>query len=412
MRPLLALPVFVFLLLATTGCVSHSPVACGGKGRSARVFFATDRRQQPTDAVSLHFGPERNRPPGLNLGWEEISFGPQHRVGQLDDAVAIAPAHSETPSVGGERSSALQRTDVQIDAFVNNTLRPAIRAARPPVAGGPRHVFVFVHGFNTSFDEAIRKTGQFAGDLDLVNCAGQAQGVAIAYSWPSGSALFGYLADEENAEWTQQRLAPFLRALTRVCQAEGARLHLVAHSMGSRALIRSLSELANGCEKPGRLADDVILLAPDMGRGLFDQYIDRVLPLIGHLTIYVSARDEALTISSFLHGGHHRLGLLESTVYAALQLTGLARDHRDLGELSQSAPNGKFDMIDVTHSLANHFGHSYEDPAFIRDFHELVIHGAPAGAGSRANLQPRQTHQNIFFGRAGESLHYFQLQGQ
>ena len=302
------------------GCATRAPLACPAglaASRSASVFFATDR-QQHGGGGKLKFGPERTDPPGLNMGWERVALGPAHRIGKVDSAVAITPAHSQMESAAGARVNALRRTDAEIGAFVNSKLRLAIRSTPPARAGAPRQVLVFIHGYNTTFDEAVRKTAQLAGDLELVGCAGAARGVAIAYSWPAQGTLLSYLADEENAEWTQQRLEPFLQALARVCRQEGAELNLVAHSMGARALVRALAELANACKTTGKLADHVILLAPDIGKGLFDQYVERFLPAVGHLTLYVSARDKALSLSSLLHGGHERLGLIESTLMAAL----------------------------------------------------------------------------------------------
>ena len=317
-------------LLFGAGCAGpRAPLACPPElagSRAAKVFYATDRRQEP-DGGALRFGRERTDPPGLHMGWERVTLGPGHRLGKVDGAVAITPAHEQTESAEGAREDALRRTDAEIAAFVERRLRPAIRSAPPPRAGEPRQVLVFIHGYNTTFDWAVRKTAQLAGDLDLVTCAGEMRGVAIAYSWPAQGTLLSYLADEENAEWTQQRLAPFLQALSRACRQERAELNVIAHSMGTRALVRSLADLANACEQQHRrekLADQVILLAPDIGKGLFDQYVERFLPLVGHLTIYVSARDRALGLSTLLHGGHRRVGLIESTVLAALEITGCA----------------------------------------------------------------------------------------
>ncbi len=395
-------------LLLGAGCAGHrTPLACPqgpAALRSAKVFYATDRSLKSTD-MGMRFGRERTDPPGLHMGWERVTLGPRHRIGRLDDSVALTPAHEQSNSAGGSAADALRRSDAEITSFIEERLRPAIRSAPAPHPGERRQVLVYIHGYNTNFDWAVRKTAQLAGDLGLVTCAGEMRGVAITYSWPAQGTLLSYLADEENAEWTQQRLAPFIRALGRACLQEGAQLNLVAHSMGARALVRSLADLANTCEEQHRrenLVDQVILLAPDMGKGLFDQYIERFLPLVRHLTIYVSARDRALGISALLHGGHGRVGLFESTVLAAVKLTGdftgLGReDHRKIGALdAQMRASGKLDMIDVSESMATSLGHSYDDPAFIRDLRELIYNHTPAGTGARSTLQPRKLKKGLF----------------
>jgi esterase/lipase superfamily enzyme len=403
------------LFLFATGCATKAPLACsdaGAKPRIATVYYATDREQQ--GGAESRFGPKRTDPPGLHLGIERVSIGREHRLGKVDAAVAMAATNERTESADGPRTDALRRTDAEITAFVNTTLRRAIRATPRTTNGGTRPVLLFVHGYNTTYPEAVRKTAQLAGDLEFVTCSGDARGVAIAYSWPAQGKLLGYLADEENAEWTQQRLAPFIQALARVCRQEGAELHLMAHSMGARALIRSLADLANsGGQQAGteRLADHVVLLAPDIGKGLFDQYVERFLPLVGHLTIYVSARDRALSLSRLLHGGHQRVGLIESTLLAALELTGLRRDdHRELGYGTRAVAEGRVDMIDVTGSFATQFGHSYEDPSFIRDLREVIYRDTPAGTGARSVLQQRETGPGVFLNMGKRQLRYFRLE--
>ena len=416
MRSAIAALLMLALPFAGSGCATRGPLACPSSqadSRSVKVFYATDRKRA-SGPGTWTFGGERTDPPGINLGSERVLLGPGHRIGTVDAAVRITPAHGHPAAQRDTRSAALQRTDAQIAAFADSELRAAIRSAPPPHAGGRRKVLVFIHGFNTTFDYALRKTAQLAGDLDLVNCAGETRGVAVAYSWPARGKLLSYLADEENAEWTQQRLAPFLQSLSRVCREERADLCLVAHSMGARALVRSLADLASAGSSRERIADQVVLLAPDIGKGLFDQYVERLLPLVGHLTIYVSARDRALSLSTLLHGGHQRLGLLETTVFAALELAGLHRGgHRELGSVPVTpGSRGKTDMIDVSHSMASQFGHTYEAPEFIHDLRGLICHSTPAATGGRGLLQRGEIPRDSFRERIETGLTYFRLKSR
>ena len=64
-------------------------------------------------------------------------------------------------------------------------------------------------------------------------------------------------------------------------------------------------------------------------------------------------------------------------------------------------------MIDVSGSFATQFGHSYDDPAFIRDLRELIYHNTPAGTGARANLERREIGPGLF--RSVKRLSYFRL---
>lgn len=413
--------VWLGLLLSLGGCATRAPLACpqAPAGRAAQVLFATDRRQDDPakrhgSPGSLGFGPDRSDPPVLQMGWQEVRLGPRHRLGSLDSAVSLAPAAIRPHGDGLPLQSSLRQSDREIVSFATSTIRAAIHAGPPPGPGERRQVLLFIHGYNDTFDYAILKTAQLAADLDLVTCQGQMRGVAIAYSWPAEGTFLSYLADEENAEWTQQRFVVFLKALAAITQQEGADLHIIAHSMGARLLVRGLAEIsiAGGAGAPGHpLFSQIILLAPDIGRELFNQYAERALPLIGHMTLYVSAKDRALALSSILHGGHHRLGLIESTLGTALNLTGLtaADNPRELaGVTEQGAVATRIDMVDVTGGLTDLVGHSYGDPAFIADLRALIHHHTPAGVGPRANLEPREIRPGLF-GLIGPRLKYYRL---
>jgi esterase/lipase superfamily enzyme len=411
------LPLGVLLLL--TACAARTPIACPGTSqpRQARVLFATDRKPASTQSG---FTGDRTDPPALQMGWETIALGARHRLGLLDTAVAVAPAQvQEGASAAGPKHQQLYTSDDQIRAYVRTTLRAAIHSSPAP-AGSRKQVLLFVHGYNSSFDWSVRKTAQLAADLQMIACDGSARGVPVAYSWPSQASLIGYLADEENAEWTQQRMVPFLEALAAVTREEGAELQIVAHSMGSRVVVRSLAQIAGtGGGRTGvPLAANVILLAPDISRPLFDQYFARFVGAIGHLTIYVSSKDHALAVSGLIHRTHTRLGFLESTVLAALNLTGnlaglnLGDDHRELGvSVERASATRKIDMIDVSSGLADPLGHSYEDPKFIADLRELIYHHTPPGIAGRNNLEPRQVGASLL-GLHNERVRYFRLRAQ
>ena len=70
------------------------------------------------------------------------------------------------------------------------------------------HAFVFVHGYNTSFDNALYRTAQIANDLHF-------DGAPFVYSWPSGGAVATYGWDRESAEGARPYLREFLDIVVR-----------------------------------------------------------------------------------------------------------------------------------------------------------------------------------------------------
>ena len=65
------------------------------------------------------------------------------------------------------------------------------------------NAFIFVHGYNVSFEDAAKRTAQISYDLGF-------DGAAIFYSWPSQATFKRYPVDETNIEWAQANLKIFL----------------------------------------------------------------------------------------------------------------------------------------------------------------------------------------------------------
>jgi esterase/lipase superfamily enzyme len=105
----------------------------------------------------------------------------------------------------------------------------------------------------------------------------------------------------------------FLRLVARESNADS--VHLVAHSMGNRALTEALRRFAT--EDPqvdGPFFDEVALVAPDVDTDVFQQeIIPAIRSVAQRLTLYASSRDKALLISSGVHG-HPRAGDLSDSV--------------------------------------------------------------------------------------------------
>ena len=100
---------------------------------------------------------------------------------------------------------------------------------------GANEALVFVHGYNVSFEAAIKRTAQISHDLEF-------EGTPICYSWASHGSLADYTRDMANADATVVTLHNFLVEL--VEKTGNTTIHLVAHSMGNRALLQALDRIA------------------------------------------------------------------------------------------------------------------------------------------------------------------------
>jgi esterase/lipase superfamily enzyme len=97
-------------------------------------------------------------------------------------------------------------------------------------------------------------------------------------------------------------LKQFLLDVTHHSEAKS--INLIAHSMGNRALTGVLKELQMELRDESRLFNQVILAAPDIDADEFRQSIAPSLTKTANrITLYVSARDEALAASQLIHRG-------------------------------------------------------------------------------------------------------------
>ena len=173
-----------------------------GKYITVPIFYATDRKQEGDSFLPSKFygGNRRERTNGdplLEFGVCEVSIPWSHHVGEL-----------ETPSWMKLEFHSDPTKHVQLLSVTPYDQELYFATIRRRVSGAPLHdAFVFIHGYNTSFENAARRTAQFAHDLKF-------SGAPILYSWPSQDDVVQYTVDENNVEWTSSHLEDFLKLLS------------------------------------------------------------------------------------------------------------------------------------------------------------------------------------------------------
>lgn len=232
------------------------------------------------------------RKPGYGVGRSELQLG----VCQISVPPIHTPGEVETTSIlsldvipDPERHFLLKKVEPLTDD-------PFFAELRRQVARSPKkEVFVFVHGYNVTFEAAALRTAQMKSDLEF-------KGAACFYSWPSQGGLLQYTRDEENVRYTLTHLRQFLDLI--VAQSGAESIHLIAHSMGNRAVTDVLKEirLELGKEK-SKLFNQIILAAPDVDAQVFVKDIaPRIKDTGERVTLYASSNDRALLASKFVHG--------------------------------------------------------------------------------------------------------------
>ncbi|MEM5516593.1 alpha/beta hydrolase [Henriciella sp. AS95] len=207
------------------------------------------------------------------------------------------------------------------------------------IANNSYSALLFVHGFNTPFEDALIRSAQLSVDLsrrDLFDV-----GVPILFSWPSAGkvSLGDYRGDQDRSLAAAPYLEEFLDLI--IENADIDRINIVAHSMGNRILTKALEDYAaDYLERHGE--DDIefriILVAADVDREIFDQVTGVLDNLKANVTIYTSDADRALHVSEIVNK-KLRLGdtdgnkpyIRRNEFYETVDATGVATELFGLG---------------------------------------------------------------------------------
>jgi esterase/lipase superfamily enzyme len=251
-----------------------------------RIFYATDRNVTGHALPNEVFGPEPDSQGKLHMGDCIVSIPREHEMGELEGPSILRLELKADPA----KHVVLQRVEFEDQSVFFRGVANRISNSQN------KEAFVFIHGFDTTFTDAARRTAQIAYDLGF-------DGPAILYSWPSQGKVspIAYNQDGRNADLTVPHLLAFLNLL--VAQSGASTIHLIAHSMGNRPLANVLKQIATSQSGTRRaIFNQVVLFAPDIDAQLFKQMAQQLLPPARRITLYASSQDEALKVSGTFAG--------------------------------------------------------------------------------------------------------------
>ena len=406
--------VIVASALVLTGCATNRtmmPAPVLYTGVSARPLFTElpiDSRRPPLDLLFITDRAPAERADGLpytaarsrsmafgsaiiefgeNTAWDvlvkesiatqrtsplQLKLGPTTELGRfpaIPYEVVVAP-------------DGVRRVPAVVDAFETAKQQLQAEIARRLAIAERKEVVLFVHGYNTNFEEAALTMGELCHFLGRSVVCG-------IFTWPAGGRggiLFGYDVDRESAEFAVEDLVKAIRIVGRTPDVE--RLHLIAHSRGTDTLATALAQLSaeaymlrSSPDREFRIAN-VVLVAPDLDGDvaiskIFKVFSDPDLPFGGkadpgavippspglRVTLYVSPDDKAIATASWLFGSIARLGRLDATAFSADQIEAFA--------LLRAV-----DIVEVR-GMTDFFGHSYfiSNPQVSADLIATVRYG-------------------------------------
>lgn len=331
------------LLVGLTWRRSRWPVARGAAwtvlaaGALCAALTLYGRLQPEPEGRDLEaiYGAQRG---ALELGTCEVSVPEYHEVGQLESPSVLRLEFREDP----QRHVVLLGVHPEPAERFYAELRASVAQSRA------KQALVFIHGYNVGFAEAARRTAQIAYDLKF-------DGAPIFYSWPSQGKLLSYAVDETNVVWTVPHLKEFLTSVAR--RSGATSVHLIAHSMGNRALTSALREMALEMRDDCPRFHQVVLTAPDIDAEVFRRDLaPAIVTKADRVTLYASSSDEALILSKKFHG-YPRAGESGDQIVIVPQV----------------------DTIDVSGVDTSLVGHSYygSNSTVLADLFELVHSSNP-----------------------------------
>ena len=289
------------------------------------LFFITDRAPEQDDEGKLHYGYDRSTSLafgrvavqlGEDFTWEELveASRSQHRVEPL--ALEIREVEElirsvETPipfnEVDGQivrKPEMVAEREAAVEAFRRLLVKQLDLTPR-------KEVFIFVHGFHNTFDDAAFAMAELWHFLGRI-------GVPIVYSWPAGyPGVFGYTYDRESSEGTVYHMRSVLELISSFPEVE--KIHLIAHSRGTDVALSALRELTIGARAAGVdprkqfKVHNLVLAAPDLDLQITEQRVvgDQLTLSVNRFTVYSSPKDKALGSSRRLfRSPRGRLGTL------------------------------------------------------------------------------------------------------
>jgi esterase/lipase superfamily enzyme len=216
------------------------------------------------------------------------------------------------------------------------------------VAATPgRSVLIFVHGYNTRFEEAVYRFAQVTHDSG-------ADFVPVLFTWPSRGRALAYFYDRESANYSRDGLEAVLQAVVK--DPSVGEVSVLAHSLGNFVAVEAIRQMVIRNHGLSPKIKNIMLAAPDIDVDVFRRQIAEIEAGGKHapITLFVSQDDRAIDISKIVAGDEPRLGaidplaepyrgMLERENVQVVDLTKLASD--------DAANHSKFASGDVVHAI-------------------------------------------------------------
>ncbi len=371
-------------IYADAGWDPFADVPASLQGDEVSVLYITDRAPTSEAENAWEYGHGRSRSAAfgeavVRIG-DDLSWGEVVRISRdmdRDEKVEITLAATNETARFAQTPARLVISDAQFAAAGGSSVDPAEaeterlfkeELARRLAETPRKEVFIYVHGFNNSFENAALTTAE------LWHFLGR-EGVPICYTWPAGQGMVR--AYEYTLASTQFTIYHFKQALRLIASCPDVeRINILAHSRGTEVTADTVRELylemrSSGDARQALKLGTVILAAADIDLdvAIARNATERIGRAVERSALFISNQDGALGFSGWLFGGTERVGNFDPTLFDEAELETLRRSER-------------FQIIDARVKNRGAFGHGYfhANPAVSSDLILLMRYSLPPGA--------------------------------
>jgi len=263
------------------------------------VYFATNRIATGTKLAPAFGNDQEVETSRISVG-RAIVRAPKSEV--LNRAGRTANALGQLDRATGRQTNELSLSLHRIELADGDSKRlfADARSSLSRAARFPKQGFIYVHGYNNSFEEAVRRTAMIAYDLDF-------DGTAFVFAWPARRAVLAYMGDRDRSQIAAAFLLEMLETIG--AALPDVKLHLIAHSTGAEVLLNALERLSDRTGgKTNLKLGEVILAHADVNRVRFGQVMESVRKLGLRVTSYSSTQDWAMWASDQIRREGGRVG--------------------------------------------------------------------------------------------------------
>ena len=302
----------VLLVFSLAACASRpesgflSAVAYAPAGAVDHTLLVATTRERDARPGTLFNG---DRASAVDYAELTISVPPNHKQNEIEWA---------TSPPGDPKVNFVVREEKYLDG--DKAFLQALNAQLALRPRGSRNVFLFVHGFNTMFAEAVYRGAQLAHDS-------RAPGVPVLFTWASRGQATAYVYDLNSATAARDGLEHTLRLLMR---SNAEKVNVLAHSMGNWVTVEAFRQIRiSGDLPPANKIGIILLAAPDIDIDVFKSQLRRFGKPQKPFYVVLSKDDRALFLSRTIAGGVNRVGDSSDTA----ELTALGATVIDLTDV-------------------------------------------------------------------------------